>query len=66
VKAYLCLSGFKVAGWFPETVDITCPVATGCGQGAAAQGLFYIIHVIADSVASWDGFCGAAPITRIM
>ena len=49
VKAYLCLSGFKVAGWFPEAVDFTWPVATGCGPGASAQGLFYIIHVIADS-----------------
>ena len=34
------------------------------GRGAA--GLFCIILVIADSVAQWDGFCGAAPITRIM
>ena len=34
--------------------------------GRAVAGLFCIILVIADSVAPWDGFCGAAPITRIM
>ena len=38
----------------------------GYAAGRGVAGLFCIILVIADSVASWDGFCGAAPITRIM
>jgi len=46
-------------------VDFTfAPGDYAAGRGVA--GLFCIILVIADSVAPWDGFCGAAPITRVM